>query len=107
MRLHVKKACSRFRIVSYNGCLWHHLRGRVPPGSILSSYGTTWVYTTVRDFERALSHAEPKSYRRYKKSNALTRLSTFDPVFNFFHVDNFSSFFRSRDYCNIPSEKAV
>lgn len=64
-------------LFSYNGCLWHHLRGRVPPGSILSSYGTTWVYTTVRDFERALSHAEPKSYRRYKKSNALAKPNRF------------------------------
>lgn len=46
-------------VFEYNGCVWHHLREYVPAGSILAAYGTTWVYTSTRDLERALKHAEP------------------------------------------------
>ena len=53
-------------LFDHQGCVWHHLRKFVSPGSVLSSYGTTWVYTTVHDFERALRRAEPKAYGKQK-----------------------------------------
>ena len=65
------------RLFDYNGCVWHHLRKFVPQGSILAAYGTTWVYTTMRDFEGALRHANPKVYARHKDSQANAKASRF------------------------------
>ncbi len=57
-------------IFSYTGCLWHHLRKFVPSGSVLASYGLTWVYTTVRDFGRALRHLFPSRFCKLRTLQA-------------------------------------
>ena len=61
----------------YDGCLWHHLRAHVPPRAVLSSYGTIWVYTTVRDFGLALKKASPFAYNRHLKVRNATSASLF------------------------------
>ena len=65
------------RLFDYKGCVWHHLRKFVPQGAVLAAYGTTWVYTTMRDFEGALRHANPKVYARHKNSQAKAKASRF------------------------------
>ena len=65
------------RIFDYDGCVWHHLRKFVPQGSVLAAYGTTWVYTTMRDFEGALRHANQKTYAKHKNSQAKAKASLF------------------------------
>ena len=57
-------------IFSHTGYLWHHLRRFVPSGSVLAAYGTTWVYTTVRDFGRALRHVAPHAYEKRRTLQA-------------------------------------
>ncbi len=53
-------------LFDYDGCVWHHLRRHVPPRAVLAAYGTTWVYTSMRDFEKALRRAEPQAYGKQK-----------------------------------------
>lgn len=53
-------------LFDYDGCVWHHLRRHVPPCAVLAAYGTTWVYTSMRDFEKALRRAEPQAYGKQK-----------------------------------------
>ena len=65
------------RLFDYKGCVWHHLRKFVPQGSVLASYGTTWVYTTIRDFEGALRHANPRIYAKHRNSQAKAKASRF------------------------------
>ena len=65
------------RLFDYKGCVWHHLRKFVPQGAVLAAYGTTWVYTTMRDFEGALRHANPKTYAKHKNSQTKAKASLF------------------------------
>lgn len=65
------------RIFDYDGCIWHHLRKFVPQGSVLAAYGTTWVYTTMRDFEVALKHVKPKAHAKNRASRGDVRASCF------------------------------
>ena len=53
-------------LFDYDGCVWHHLRRHVPPRAVLAAYGTTWVYTSMRDFEKALRRAEPQAYGKQR-----------------------------------------
>ena len=63
-------------LFEYGGCVWHHLRRHVPSRAVLAAYGTTWVYTSMRDFEKALRRAEPKAYgkQRALRDNAKASL---------------------------------
>ena len=64
-------------LFDYDGCIWHHLRRYVPPRAVLAAYGTTWVYTSMRDFERALRRAEPKAYGKQMASRTNAKASRF------------------------------
>ena len=64
-------------VFEYGGCVWHHLRKFVPAGSILAAYGTTWVYTSVQDFGRALRHVEPRAYAKQKALQGNARAKIF------------------------------
>ncbi len=64
-------------IFDYDGCIWHHLRHFVPPRAVLAAYGTTWVYTTMRDFERALRRAEPQAYGKQRALRGNAKASLF------------------------------
>ena len=64
-------------LFDYDGCVWHHLRRYVPPRAVLAAYGTTWVYTSMRDFEHALRRAEPKAYGKQRASRTNARASRF------------------------------
>lgn len=65
------------RIFDYDGCIWHHLRKFVPRGSVLAAYGTTWVYTAMRDFASALKHVKPKVYAKNRASRGNVRANRF------------------------------
>lgn len=64
-------------LFDYDGCVWHHLRPFVPRRAVLADYGTTWVYTPVRDFGRALRRAEPRAYGRQRASRGTARANRF------------------------------
>ena len=64
-------------LFDYTGCVWHHLREFVPPRAVLAAYGTTWVYTSVRDLEAALSRAAPGAYRKSKNIRNQHKASLF------------------------------
>ncbi len=67
----------RPHIFSYNGCVWHHLFRYLRPGAMLASYGTTWVYSSMRDFEHALRRAEPEAYRKQMRLQGKARPSPY------------------------------
>ena len=64
-------------LFDYDGFIWHHLRRFVPPRAVLAAYGTTWVYTAIRDFERALRRAEPQAYGKQRALRGRARASRF------------------------------
>ena len=64
-------------LFEHRGCVWHHLRKFVPARAILAAYGTTWVYTSVRDFERALNHVAPQALSRNKSLRNINAASRF------------------------------
>lgn len=64
-------------LFDYNGCVWHHLRDFVPPRAVLASYGTTWVYTSVRDLGAALNRTQPSAYRKHKRISDQSKASLF------------------------------
>ena len=64
-------------LFDYAGCVWHHLRKFVPQRAVLAAYGTTWVYTSVRDFAAALNHAAPEAYRKIKNLRNRSKASLF------------------------------
>ncbi len=64
-------------LFDYDGCLWHHLRRHVPPRAVLAAYGTTWVYTSMRDFEKALRRAEPQAYGKQRTLRGRAKASRY------------------------------
>ena len=64
-------------LFDYTGCVWHHLREFVPPRAVLAAYGTTWVYTSVRDLETALRRAAPSAYRKSRNLRNQDKASLF------------------------------
>ena len=64
-------------LFDYDGCVWHHLRRHVPPRAVLAAYGTTWVYTSMRDFEKALRRAEPQAYGKQRTLRGRAKASRY------------------------------
>jgi len=88
-------------LFDHKGCVWHHLRGLVPARAILAAYGTTWVYTSVHDFERALNRAAPHAVAKNKRLRQMNKASLFGgPRYGSAHLDldaMFEVFFDEED----------